>query len=108
MHLTHPYMRVARKNSSIIFKVIHFCLGVIHYICRLLIGTIAQLVEQRTENPCVPGSNPGSTTKENEPRHKCAGLFSCYLRNHCASVDFIARGSLKKPGWLYFARTIDK
>jgi hypothetical protein len=25
-------------------------------------GTIAQLVEQRTENPCVPGSNPGSTT----------------------------------------------
>ncbi len=27
-------------------------------------GTIAQLVEQRTENPCVPGSNPGSTTKK--------------------------------------------
>ena len=26
-------------------------------------GAIAQLVEQRTENPCVPGSNPGSTTK---------------------------------------------
>lgn len=25
-------------------------------------GTIAQLVEQWTENPCVPGSNPGSTT----------------------------------------------
>ena len=35
---------------------------VISYICRLLIGTIAQLVEQRTENPCVPGSIPGSTT----------------------------------------------
>ena len=28
-----------------------------------LIGTIAQLVEQRIENPRVPGSNPGSTTK---------------------------------------------
>ena len=27
-----------------------------------LLGAIAQLVEQRTENPCVPGSNPGSTT----------------------------------------------
>jgi|TARA_B100000530_G_scaffold334248_1_gene283748 hypothetical protein len=27
-----------------------------------MIGAIAQLVEQRTENPCVPGSNPGSTT----------------------------------------------
>ncbi len=25
-------------------------------------GTIAQLVEQRTENPCVPGSIPGGTT----------------------------------------------
>ena len=27
------------------------------------IGAIAQLVEQRTENPCVPGSIPGGTTK---------------------------------------------
>ena len=26
-------------------------------------GAIAQLVEQWTENPCVPGSNPGGTTK---------------------------------------------
>ena len=25
-------------------------------------GTLAQLVEQRTENPCVPGSIPGGTT----------------------------------------------
>ncbi len=33
-----------------------------HYICTLLRGTIAQLVEQRIENPRVPGSNPGSTT----------------------------------------------
>ena len=33
------------------------------YLCRLKIrGTIAQLVEQRTENPCVPGSIPGGTT----------------------------------------------
>ena len=27
-------------------------------------GAIAQLVEQRTENPCVPGSIPGGTTKK--------------------------------------------
>ncbi len=27
-------------------------------------GAIAQLVEQRTENPCVPGSIPGGTTFE--------------------------------------------
>lgn len=26
-------------------------------------GTVAQLVEQRTENPCVTGSNPVGTTK---------------------------------------------
>lgn len=29
-------------------------------------GALAQLVEHRTENPCVPGSIPGGTTKENE------------------------------------------
>ena len=29
------------------------------------IGAIAQLVEQRTENPCVPGSIPGGTTRTN-------------------------------------------
>ena len=28
-------------------------------------GTIAQLVEHRTENPCVPGSIPGGTTTKN-------------------------------------------
>ena len=34
------------------------------YICDCnLQGTLAQLVEQRTENPCVPGSIPGGTTK---------------------------------------------
>ena len=32
-------------------------------------GAIAQLVEQRTENPCVPGSIPGGTTlKKSNPR----------------------------------------
>ena len=37
-----------------------------HYLCiRILsnVGTIAQSVEQRTENPCVPGSIPGGTTQ---------------------------------------------
>ena len=29
-------------------------------------GAIAQLVEQWTENPCVPGSIPGGTTKGSE------------------------------------------
>ncbi len=30
-------------------------------------GAIAQLVEQRTENPCVPGSIPGGTTNTKIP-----------------------------------------
>ena len=34
-----------------------------NYLCtRKKEGAIAQLVEQRTENPCVPGSIPGGTT----------------------------------------------
>ena len=32
-------------------------------------GAIAQLVEQRTENPCVPGSIPGGTTQDSEMLH---------------------------------------
>ena len=44
------------------------------YICAPLSGTIAQLVEQRIENPCVPGSNPGSTTTN--PRFGGGFLFA--------------------------------
>jgi hypothetical protein len=29
-------------------------------------GALAQSVEQRTENPCVPGSIPGGTTAKAE------------------------------------------
>ena len=29
-------------------------------------GALAQLVEQRTENPCVPGSIPGGTTTKTQ------------------------------------------
>ncbi len=36
-------------------------------------GTLAQLVEQRTENPCVPGSIPGGTTKK--PANIVCGFF---------------------------------
>ena len=38
-------------------------------------GAIAQLVEQRTENPCVPGSIPGGTT-ENLSRSTSIEVFS--------------------------------
>ena len=39
-------------------------------------GVIAQLVEQRTENPCVPGSIPGDTTRKESCRN--AALFFIY------------------------------
>jgi hypothetical protein len=37
-----------------------------HYICNRITrgGALAQLVEQWTENPCVPGSIPGGTTSK--------------------------------------------
>jgi hypothetical protein len=44
------------------------------------VGAIAQLVEQRTENPCVPGSIPGGTTKR-ERVTKCSSLFYVEIRH---------------------------
>ena len=41
-------------------------------------GAIAQLVEQRTENPCVPGSIPGGTT-ENPSQCILRGVFHMLL-----------------------------
>ena len=37
------------------------------YLCirKTVNGALAQLVEHRTENPCVPGSIPGGTTTKN-------------------------------------------
>ena len=39
-------------------------------------GAIAQLVEQRTENPCVPGSIPGGTTQDGR---EFSPVFFCIL-----------------------------
>ena len=50
------------------------------------IGAIAQLVEQRTENPCVPGSIPGGTT--------CKTL-NVY---HAAMVELVDTRDLKSLG----------
>ena len=42
-------------------------------------GAIAQLVEQRTENPCVPGSIPGGTTQEETSTHLVGVSFAFIL-----------------------------
>ena len=51
------------------------------YLCtRKQDGAIAQLVEQRTENPCVPGSIPGGTTKKiKQLSEKIAAFFVVFL-----------------------------
>jgi hypothetical protein len=43
-------------------------------------GTIAQLVEQRTENPCVAGSIPAGTTKINANFYKRSLRFLFWLK----------------------------
>ena len=52
-------------------------------------GAIAQLVEQRTENPCVPGSIPGGTT--GNERVTEVTLFSFTLKNAIFSPIFKLR-----------------
>ena len=44
-------------------------------------GAIAQLVEQRTENPCVPGSIPGGTTFLRKKYRNVAQLVAHYVRD---------------------------
>ena len=49
-------------------------------------GTLAQLVEQRTENPCVTGSIPVGTTNKIKPFQKCKGFFisnTQFCAGHC-------------------------
>ena len=43
----------------------HFKINFIHLHSQSSDGAIAQSVEQKTENPCVPGSIPGGTTIKN-------------------------------------------
>ena len=51
-------------------------------------GAIAQLVEQRTENPCVPGSIPGGTTSKKEKSliHNELAIFLLVTIAHSHSI----------------------
>ena len=50
-------------------------------------GDVAQVVEQRTENPCVGGSNPSITTHLN-PASQEVGFFVFRNPKHEQSVIF--------------------
>jgi hypothetical protein len=53
-----PFMDVAREGED----------------SEIFTGTLAQLVEQRTENPCVPGSIPGGTTNNPQSLNGSGGF----------------------------------
>ncbi len=58
--------------------------GNLYYFCSTLNnkvnGFLAQLVEQRTENPCVPGSIPGETTANHCEAPILGAFFIALLR----------------------------
>ena len=51
----------------------------LHSQLRNTVGAIAQLVEQRTENPCVPGSIPGGTTDKKAVKRNLNCFFVFYV-----------------------------
>ncbi len=57
-------------------------------------GVIAQLVEQRTENPCVPGSIPGDTTLKIKQLDENLTAFFVYVRPRLKAVQWLK----VKPG----------
>lgn len=52
------------------------------------LGTLAQLVEQRTENPCVPGSIPGGTTLKPDLLIGFFVFYNFHFYKLFAIVDF--------------------
>ena len=52
-----------------------------YYLCnrKTTNGALAQLVEHRTENPCVPGSIPGGTTFESKSLEIIEAFFVFYF-----------------------------
>ena len=58
-------------------------------------GAIAQLVEQRTENPCVPGSIPGGTTPNYSDLQQCKSLFH-FTKAHNLHTRFFVSFAKKR------------
>ena len=67
-------------------------------------GAIAQLVEQRTENPCVPGSNPGGTTKNHSKKMKTSEFQRIQRFSFCFNCAKHADLgiSIVPNSWLFF------
>ena len=67
-------------------------------------GAIAQLVEQRTENPCVPGSIPGGTTKNHSKKMKTSEFQRIQRFSFCFNCAKHADLgiSIVPKSWLFF------
>jgi hypothetical protein len=70
-------------------------------------GTIAQLVEQRTENPCVPGSIPGGTTKKEAVSKKRWPLFFMSLEPIMDQVEFRINPKIRWMNLILFVEHAD-
>ena len=55
-------IKIIKIKFVFIKKKMYLCIALINNREANKNGFLAQLVEQRTENPCVPGSIPGETT----------------------------------------------
>ncbi len=62
-------------------------------------GVIAQLVEQRTENPCVPGSIPGDTTMKRF-LNKSLEAFFYLIQKRKIATDYLK--SFSRYFFVYF------
>ena len=64
INFKNPYFYQSYKNQLVRYELLiyFFILKKRLNLQTLFVGTLAQLVEQWTENPCVPGSIPGGTT----------------------------------------------
>ena len=65
------------------------------YICRP-IGDVAQLVEQRIENPCVGGSIPSITTQKPFGLPKGFFMPDYHVHDHFISLKFCHCDDLKE------------
>jgi hypothetical protein len=65
------------------------------FILNVCCGGVAQLVEQRTFNPCVPGSNPGALTKSVECAHRTTTPCASALPMGCQSP--VVGGASRMP-----------
>ena len=96
------------KNILKIFSKIFAHIKKTLYLCTRKreqnVGAIAQLVEQRTENPCVPGSIPGGTTKNHSKKMKTSEFQRIQRFSFCFNCAKHADLgiSIVPNSWLFF------